>query len=345
MDAQDIGSRTSRVNIPMLFQRITILALLLACLSPAHSESKGNPNSGRFPNLPVQNQNGETSLFYDDKIKGKIVVISFIFTRCTDICPLTTARMSQVEERLGNRVGRDVFFLSLTVDPENDDPDKLKKFSEAFGAGPGWQFITAKPADMRAINASLGERSKNLYDHRNEVIIGNDATGEWTRNSLFNDIERILLDIEFMDPIVRATPRVVPNNVASETGYPLPDEPGHALFKKLCAGCHTIGVGDRVGPDLRGVTLNRSKEWLVSFMMRPDEMRRAQDPQAMELVKKFPTVRMPKLALSETDAHDLIQFLDGRTRMLESASEKEKNTGHAGHHEHHGHHDSSGGNK
>lgn len=308
--------------------------LLIATISGNANDSINSPTP--FPNLPVTNQNGQTSLFYDDKIKGKIVVISFIFTSCTDICPLTTARMSQVEDRLGSRMGHDVHFLSLTVDPENDTPAKLKSFSDAFGAGPGWQFLTAKPEDMRKINAALGERSKKLYDHRNEVVIGNDQTGEWTRNSLFNDIERVIFDIDFMDPKVRSTPRVVPHNVAADTGYTLPAEPGQALFKKLCTGCHTIGVGDRVGPDLRGVTQRRSQEWLIQIMTKPDELRKINDPEAMQLVARFPAVRMPRLGLSEVDAKDVMAFLSGRTRILEEANEREMGNGNDGH-DHHNH--------
>src|SRR5262245_49149564 len=85
---------------------------------------------GYFPNLPVVTQDGRTLRFYDDVIKGKIVVIDFIYTSCPDICGLTTARLSQAEEKLRVMVGRDLFFVSLTVDPEHDTPDKLKAFAE-----------------------------------------------------------------------------------------------------------------------------------------------------------------------------------------------------------------------
>src|SRR5215510_8513901 len=73
---------------------------------------------GYIPNLPVVTQDGKTVRFYDDLVKGKIVIISFIYTSCTDICPLTTARLSLLEDRLGELVGRDVFMLSMSVDPE-----------------------------------------------------------------------------------------------------------------------------------------------------------------------------------------------------------------------------------
>jgi cytochrome oxidase Cu insertion factor (SCO1/SenC/PrrC family) len=88
-----------------------------------------------IPNLGVTTQNGEALRFYDDLIKGKIVIISFIYTSCTDLCPLTTARMAQLEEKLGDAVGRDVFMLSMTVDPEMDTPNASRSIRR--GSEPG----------------------------------------------------------------------------------------------------------------------------------------------------------------------------------------------------------------
>src|SRR4051794_27717391 len=110
------------------------------------SQAQQRPwGEGYIPNLPVQNQNAETLHFYDDLIKGKIVVISFIYTSCTDICPLTTARLTQLEDKLGELMAHDIFFISMTVDPEHDRPEQLKEFSQAFKTGPGWTFVTGRP--------------------------------------------------------------------------------------------------------------------------------------------------------------------------------------------------------
>src|SRR3954468_24123653 len=79
-----------------------------------------------IPNFTVMTQRGKPVKFYDDLVKGKIVIISFIYTSCTDICPLTTARVAQLEQKLGDMVGRDVFMISMTVDPEHDTPKRLK---------------------------------------------------------------------------------------------------------------------------------------------------------------------------------------------------------------------------
>src|SRR5215813_5539608 len=154
-----------------LLAAIAMLATLIVS-APGTPEAQGRRwGEGYFPNLPVITQDGKTLRFYDDLIKGKVVVINFIYTSCQDICPVATARLAQVEEKLGEQMGRDVFFISMTVDPERDTPERLNEYAKAFGTGPGWLFVTGAPADIRAINYKLGERSTKLSEHRNEVVL------------------------------------------------------------------------------------------------------------------------------------------------------------------------------
>src|SRR5258706_1743354 len=196
-----------------LFAGIVALAAMTVA-APGTVAAQGNRRGENyFPNLPVVAQDGKTLNFYDDVIKGKIVVVSFIYTNCPDICPLTTARISQVEDKLGGIVGRDIFLISMTVDPVRDTPARLKEFSQAFGAGPGWLFLTGSPQDIKLINNRLGDRSRMLSEHRNETILGNHPTREWQRNSVFGDLDRLVIDIRSMDPAWR-----------DEVRQPKPDE-------------------------------------------------------------------------------------------------------------------------
>ena len=311
---------------------VAALTVVLASL-PAHAQIN-RWGAGYVPNLPVVTQDGKTIKFYDDVIKGKRVLVSFIYTNCPDICPLTTARIAQLEDKLGDTVGRDIFFISLTVDPARDTPARLKEFADAFGAGHGWLFLTGRPDDIRRINAALGDKSRSLDDHRNEVVLGNDATGEWMRNSVFGDLDRLVYDINGMDPKWRGEVRQPQFDAAANTGYAFGDQPGQAMFKRICAPCHTIGVGDRVGPDLRGVTERRDHAWLSGFIQHPDQARARRDPIAMSLVEKFPSVHMPPLSVSEADADDLIAFLDAQNTLLKDAAGPAMPPGMAGHHHH-----------
>jgi len=296
-------------------------------------------SEGYIPNLPVVTQDGKTVQFYDDLIKGKIVIISFIYTSCTDICPLTTARLAQVEEKLGDLVGKDIFMVSMSVDPERDTPQRLKEYSDAFQTGPGWTFVTGKPEDIRAINFKFGERSQVLNEHRNEIVLGNDVTSQWQRDSAFADLTRLVITIKALDPKLSDRERTPEPNLAGNAALALTNKPGQALFKKICAPCHTIGVGDRVGPDLRGVTARRERAWLAAYIQNPARLRAARDPAALALAEKYRAVRMPALGIAQNDASDLIAYLDAEasrlSAMQDSSASAEQNKARSDHDHHH----------
>jgi protein SCO1 len=290
-----------------------------------------------FTNRPVVSHNGETFRFYDDLIRDKIVVVNFIYTNCPDICPLTSARMAQVQERLGDAVGRDVFFLSISVDPEHDTPEVLKEYAEAFGAGPGWLFLTGEPEDVRVVRHALGDRRQALNEHTQEVRLGNDRTGEWQRAALLDDMETLMLAIRSMDPDWRREVRTVPFNPLSNTGIAIADDPAPRLFRRMCAPCHTVGVGDRVGPDLAGVTERRSEQWLKDYIMNPPRMRREGDPIALALREEYPNILMPFLGVLRTDAEELVTFLEAETARLAQMEEEHRANHDHSSHDHGGH--------
>jgi cytochrome c2 len=207
----------------------------------------------------------------------------------------------------------------MTVDPENDTPEKLKAYAKAYGTGPGWTFVTGSPENIRAINYKLGDRSRQLSEHRNEIVLGNAATGEWQRDNVFGDLDRVVMTVRAMDPKWRDQVHEATRTNAMNTGIALGNQPGQAMFKKACAGCHTIGVGDRAGPDLRGVTERRDRAWLTSFIKSPSAMRAKHDPLAMELMDKYKPVVMPNIGISDADAGDLISYLTEETAKLVEA--------------------------
>ena len=317
---------------------LTSIALFaaLALSTLGEIEAQGRPwGKDYFPNLPVVTQDGKTLRFYDDLIKDKIVVISFIYTSCTDICPITTSRIAQVEEKLGESVGRDVFIYSISVDPETDTPERLKKYAETFQAGPGWRFLTGKLADIRQINSKLGEQMRSLSEHRNEIVIGNEATGAWQRDNVFGDIDRVVASIRALDPKWREQVHTPPKGNANMGLIPLNGPPGQALFVKLCAGCHTVGKGDRVGPDLNGMVARHPRSWLSGFIANPDKMRAHNDPAALALVAKYPNVRMPNMGLTEADAADLISYVELLMYRLSSTPGGSQDTSATAEHHHH----------
>jgi protein SCO1 len=303
--------------------------LVLAALSfGAATAQAGRWGKDYVPNVPVVTQDGRVLKFYDDLIKDRIVVLSFVYTSCRDICPLATARLGEAAEKLGDRLGRDIFFYSISIEPERDTPERLKQYAEAFHAGPGWLFLTGLPEDIQTIRYKFGDRRPDLVDHRNDIVLGNGATGEWQRENALGDIEHFVGAIKAMDPKWRderhdlaagsttvnrpATPAA--STVPYDTGYVMEGrQAGSAMFAKLCAGCHSIGRGDRVGPDLDGLTLRRSRAWISDFLIDPIKMRARQDPIALALAAKYPGVRMPYLKIHASDAADLISYIDAHS--------------------------------
>src|SRR5712664_1293479 len=124
--------------------RISIGAAAVLAAGPVLLDSAtaaaGGPWAAEyFPNVPLTTQDGTVVHFYDDLLKGNAVVINLIYTRCSASCPLETAKLVQVQRLLGDRVGRDVFLYSISIDPKHDTPEVLKAYAERFHLGPGWR--------------------------------------------------------------------------------------------------------------------------------------------------------------------------------------------------------------
>ncbi len=151
--------------------------MILAVDSRGRADSPASPGrsarGGVFHQPAAVTSEGEEVAFFDDVLKDRIVVVNFFYTGCTDMCSLTTARLAQVYDWLGERMGRDVFFVSITLDPENDTPEKLATFKAGFNADRGWTFLTGSRENIDTIRAKLGEKARALALHRTDMVIGN----------------------------------------------------------------------------------------------------------------------------------------------------------------------------
>jgi len=140
--------------------------------------------SGKSLNIPdveVLDQDGNVRHFYTDLVKGKTVAVNFIFTNCTTICPPLGATFARVQRELGEKVGKDVYFISVSVDPLTDTPERLKAWGAKFKAGPGWTFVTGNKEEIDRLLRALGAFSARREDHTPTVIVGNDVRDVWTR--------------------------------------------------------------------------------------------------------------------------------------------------------------------
>jgi cytochrome oxidase Cu insertion factor (SCO1/SenC/PrrC family) len=151
-------------------------AALAPAVAPAVDAARMN-----IPDTELLDQNGRKIHFYTDLVKGQTVVINFIFTTCTTICPPLGATFARVQKELGDKVGRDVRFISISVDPATDTPERLKEWGAKFHAGEGWTFVTGNKPEVDELLRVLGASSARREDHSPTVLIGNDAHGTWTR--------------------------------------------------------------------------------------------------------------------------------------------------------------------
>jgi protein SCO1/2 len=285
-----------------------IAAILLAAVPAAGQNSRWGANY--FPNVTLTTQDGASVHFYDDLIKGKIVAINLIYTTCKYACPLETARLAQVQKLIGDRMGRDVFFYSITIDPAHDRPAVLKAYAEKFRAGPGWLFLTGSQVDIDLISKKIGLYSpRNPSDpdgHVPNLLVGNEVTGQWMRNSGVDNPKFLARTIgDWLNSW--QNPRKDLKSYAEAP--PITLDRGEYTFKNHCAACHTVGKGTLVGPDLRGVTTTRDRGWLAKFIYAPDTLLAEGDPIAKELFEQYKNVRMPNLALSHEDVNALIDYL------------------------------------
>jgi cytochrome oxidase Cu insertion factor (SCO1/SenC/PrrC family) len=145
-----------------------------------------------IPDVEVLDQDGNALHFYTDLIKDKTVAINFIFTNCTTICPPLAATFARLQKEMGDKVGKDVHLISISVDPLTDTPERLKAWGAKFKAGPGWTFVTGEKAEMDRLLNALGAAVSKREDHTPTVIIGNDGKNIWTRTYGLAKISQIV---------------------------------------------------------------------------------------------------------------------------------------------------------
>jgi protein SCO1 len=161
------------------------LAAWLAA-APAIVPSQGGTPDPAFtldlPDVPVVDQDGRAMRFRSELLKDRTVAVNFVFTTCTTVCPALTTTMRAIQRELGDRVGQDVWLISVSVDPTVDRPERLKAFANGFGAGPGWTFLTGEPQDIDRLLKAFGSAG-GINAHATTMLIGNAHTGRWLRTS------------------------------------------------------------------------------------------------------------------------------------------------------------------
>jgi protein SCO1/2 len=229
--------------------------------------------------------------------------------------------MRQVQKLLGDRMGKDIFFYSISIDPDHDTPEILKAYSERFKVGPGWSFLTGNKKDVTLLRKTLGlfredvEASK-LAEHSTSIMIGNEATGQWVKRSPFDEPKVLARQLGR----VLSTFNAYHNSDlrAYDEAQRMPNlSKGEDLFRAHCDSCHNMGKEDGLGPGLQDVTKIRDKAWLTSWLKNPDKLLAEKDPIAIELYNRYNQIIMPNLRLSDADIDGLIKYMEQSDKTLD----------------------------
>lgn len=139
-----------------------------------------------IPDLPVLAQDGIRYRFYTDLIQNRVVLLSVFFMSCGNTCPLVTQNLREVQDLLGVRMGRDIFMISISLQPELETAETLRDYAESWDVRPGWSFVTGRPDDIGLLRRSLGFADSDPAfaddrdSHTGMVRYGNDRLERWT---------------------------------------------------------------------------------------------------------------------------------------------------------------------
>ncbi len=138
-----------------------------------------------LPTLALVTQEGRNVNFYSDVLEDRIVLIGGFYTHCATACPMQMKVLSQLQallqEKMKDSLGRDLFIVSITLDPERDNLEKLKSYSDRYSKGPGWLFLTGEKENVNWINYRLGQYAEVVERHTSYYLLGNLKTGQWVR--------------------------------------------------------------------------------------------------------------------------------------------------------------------
>jgi protein SCO1/2 len=186
-----VGSGLNGVNTWLAAWAMAILILSFA-YTPARAQESNqaptnttaaaqSPSQTYFTDVVLVNQNGEKMRFYSDLLRNKVVIINSFFATCPGSCLPMERNLEKLQQALGDRVGKDVHIISISVDPIVDTPASLKEYAKKLHARPGWYFLTGDKQNVDLALKKIGHLVADKQDHLNIFIIGNERTGLWKK--------------------------------------------------------------------------------------------------------------------------------------------------------------------
>lgn len=173
-----------------------------------HQPAASAPGTVRvkLPDSALTDQDRRTARLKSEIVGDRLVLVNFIYTTCTTVCPVQSALFADLQQRLGDSAGREVALLSVTVDPLRDTPVRLKEFAAQYQAGPGWKFLGGSKQAVDEVLTAFGVYTANFADHPAVVLVGDPRTGEWTRFFGFPGSEQVMAKVRQLQAAREAAP-------------------------------------------------------------------------------------------------------------------------------------------
>ena len=190
---------------------VAALGLAVPVLSaprPAHAHSEHAQQSAaahpptaasvrlEFRDTSLVDQDGKPVRFTSQVLGDRLVVMDFVYTSCTTVCPVVSAILAQVQERLGARLGKEVALVTVSVDPQRDTPARMKAYAARHGARSGWTWLTGTPGGIAEVLKGSGTYTANFEDHPAVILVGDPRSGQWNRYYGFADPKDLLARID-----------------------------------------------------------------------------------------------------------------------------------------------------
>ncbi len=181
------------------------LAVSPAWVDPAHSHDaiprdaqtvEARSVTLKLPDLDLLDQDGNRVKFKTDVLKDRLVAIDLIYTTCTVVCPILSAVFANVQNSLGDRLGKEVVLVSVSVDPVTDIPPRLKEYARRWGAKPGWVFLTGDKGKVDRVLQGLGAYAADFTAHPTTILVGDGAKDGWTRFFGFATPDQVLAKLD-----------------------------------------------------------------------------------------------------------------------------------------------------
>jgi protein SCO1/2 len=150
----------------------------------------------KYDDTALVTQDGKKLKLKSEVFADRIVVLDFAYTTCTTVCPVLSAVLAKVQDQLGDKSGKEVQLVTITVDPARDTPARLKQYAAKYGAKTGWLWLTGPTGTVNEVLKGFNAYAPNFEDHPAMILVGDPVSGSWTRFYGFSDPKDIMAKVD-----------------------------------------------------------------------------------------------------------------------------------------------------